>query len=102
MKRSALSLAIIGALASLMPSRHVVTPQTKAMRQAPASTGRVPSANNSAGMAKMHRLSQEMAAGPCFLGGPSRVQNFYLGVPRFRGYRNGRPRGRRSYRSHQR
>lgn len=102
MKRSALSIAIIGALASLMPAPHVVTPQAKMIRQASTSTERLPTANNSAGMAKLNRLSQMFTPDTGYLGGPMRTNQFYLGVPRFRGYRNGRPRGRRSYRSHQR
>jgi len=73
----------------------------------PAQIYRVPSppmattaATQSNASVNAQRLSQFAASGGCYFFGAIQISPFYLGVPRYRGYR--RARGRQSYRAQSR
>ena len=104
MKRSKLgqtAVLIAGALAACFPTHGRIAAASEGrsaiVEQSRASEQRTPSANVNFGLDRSALLNQFLG-----VGGPSNVTQFYRYVPRFRGYRNGRPRGRRSYLSHRR
>lgn len=94
---SRMALMMAGLTAAVMPSMPVANNQSPALERAAPQANRVPVSQ--APVARYALMNMSIADIALIGSAPFQRSQFYLGVPRYRGHRNGRPRGRRSYRA---